>query len=273
MQRMERRWSQLTREDVQALANNAEPAKYAYGGQFSSGPWMPEESDTLCGRSFLFNFDDGTYLNYRFTAKNTLYWSENGSAEREEFVQVCLAPGCSGLYFVNHFCKGSTPPRAMILVIDDERGLVTVCDSHIGVPNSAIEVGRTFRFGRIDGSDSKLPLHDYTNDLVGKAIIWNYGNNAPDIKHIYTMPKYYTYTMVNGDKCWAATNPADYIKIRENMYIFSFVEERQAGLQSIFLINMDELHDVGAFFGISTRGLSCKLLGAKGKLSTMYTIC
>ena len=49
LKRMERRWSQLTMADVQALADSASPEKYAIGGPFSSGPWKPKDSDALTG--------------------------------------------------------------------------------------------------------------------------------------------------------------------------------------------------------------------------------
>ena len=273
MERMERRWSQLTPADVQLLADNTPPEKFAYGGPFGFSPYMVPELDILNGKSFAMTFSDGTKLNYRFVEKHKLFWSENGSEEREEFCQVHLCPGTDYIYFVNHYVHGSKPPRAMTLVIDSSNGLVTAVDAHIGVPNSAIEVGRTFRFGRIDGSDESIPLHSWTNDMIGTAIIWDYGPKAPGaVKHIYTMPMYYSYVMINGDKCWTASNPADYVKIADNIYIFGFVEERQGGMESVFLMNLKEMHDVGAFFGIGMNGLSCKTVGAKGTYSTMYTV-
>ena len=73
-----------------------------------------------------------------------------------------------------------------------------------------------------------------------------------------------------NNSSWVASNPADYVKINDHMYIFSFVEERQAGTQGFFLINMELLHDVGSFFGVQAHGMECCTFGAKGELSSPY---
>ncbi len=273
MERMRRRWSQLTAEDVQAIADNTPPEKYSLGGAFASGPYRPPETDALTGKSFTMRFSDGTVLDYSFIGRNTLRWSINGGEGHEEYCQIHHGTCDEEIYFINHYCHGSRPPRSHCLVIDLGTGLATACIASIGVPESAIEVGRRFLFGRIDGPWPRdIPIHGYTSDLVGKAVSWTYVPGKLKVKHIYSMPMYYTYSMVNGDKCWMASNPADYIKINEHMYVFSFVEERQTGTQGTFLNNTNNLQDVGAFFGVSVEGLSCKTLGAVGKYSTMYTL-
>lgn len=272
MERMRRRWSNLTPEDVQMLADSTPVEKYSKGG-FADGPYRPAESNDLTGKKVEMNFSDGTTFTYNFLDINTLVWSKNGGVEYKEFCQIHHAPCEEQIYFINHYCKGSRPPSSHCLILDFDTGLVTACIAQIGVPESAIEVKNEFLFGRMKGNwDQNTPLHDYTTDLIGKAKYWTYIPGGLKVKHIYSMPMYYTYSMIDGDKCWMASNPADYIKINGHMYVFSFVEERQTGLQAVFLINLDELHDVGAFFGVGIKGLSCKTVGAKGKYSTMYTL-
>ncbi len=270
---MRRRWSQLTAEDVQAIADKTSVEKYSRGGAFAAGPYRPPETDELTGKDLILRFSDGSVFHYTFLDKNTLRWSKDGGEELEEFCQIHHGTCEERIYLVNHYCKGSKPPRSHCLILDFETGLVTACISKVGVPESAIEVHRDFLFGRIDGPWAKdIPLHDYTTDLIGKAVYWTYVPGQLKVKHIYSMPTYYTYSMVNADKCWMASNPADYIKINDHMYVFSFMEERQTGLMGTFLINTETLHDVGVFFGVSVGGLSCKTLGAVGKYSTMYTL-
>ena len=70
--------------------------------------------------------------------------------------------------------------------------------------------------------------------------------------------------------CWMASNPADYVKITDDVFIFSFVEERQGGTQGFFVINTKELHDVGSFFGLQPHGLECYTFGAKGEWSEPF---
>lgn len=69
-----------------------------------------------------------------------------------------------------------------------------------------------------------------------------------------------------------ATNPANYVKIRDELFLFSFVEERQAGLQGLFLIDRKNLHDVGSFFGVGRDHMTCACVGAKGKLKDITMI-
>ena len=79
--------------------------------------------------------------------------------------------------------------------------------------------------------------------------------------------------MDTADGPWMATNPADYVKVRENMYIFSFVEERQPGLQMLLLIDMEKLHDIGSWFGVNeVRGMSSGCVGGRGYLADMTTL-
>lgn len=163
------------------------------------------------------------------------------------------------------------PPQAKTLVIDANVGLVTLCEAHFGNGIEAREVAHHFMFGRIEGFSDPGYRHHFTSKMVGKAIYWTYHDGMPPIKHIYSSEYYYTYVMQFGDRCWMASNPADFIEIRDNLYIFSFIEERQAGTQGFFLINLDTLRDVGSFLGINTQGnFECYTVGAKGKMTTMY---
>ena len=55
------------------------------------------------------------------------------------------------------------------------------------------------------------------------------------------------------------TEPAWYVKIKENMYVFNFVEEhmekvtgpKTRGNSLAFLINLERMYDVGRSFGIN----------------------
>jgi len=52
------------------------------------------------------------------------------------------------------------------------------------------------------------------------------------------------------NECWMATNPADYLKLKEGLYIMSVVEERQPGVQLVMLMNLNIMRDVQSCFGI-----------------------
>lgn len=269
MERMIRRWKSLTTEEVQALFDNSTPEQYATGG-LANGPYMPPYTEELIGKEFTLHFDDAPSCSYSFTALHELTWREEG-VTHTEYYQGHISE--SGIYFVQHTIKGSVPPQARTLILDTNTGLVTLVHARFGNESEAREVARTFHFGTIAGySAYPEEKHHFTADLVGKAISWVYHEGMPDIKHIYSSEYYYTYVMNMGGRCWVASNPADFVKINDHLYIFTFVEERQAGTQGLFLINMDTLHDVGSFTGINSNDqFECYTIGAKGEMGTMET--
>lgn len=267
MKRMDRRWKSLSTQQVQSLFDHSFPAKYATGG-LAHGKYMPPFSKELIGLAFEFQFKDRRSCRYCFRELHKLTWTEKGEEHTEYYQGHMSEPG---VYFVQHIIKGSTPPQCRTLVIDANTGLVTLCHARFGSRGEAREVTRKFYFGTIKGC-TPAKLHHFTSDLVGKAIEWTYHTVMPPIKHIYSSEYYYTYTMTRGNQCWMASNPADFIKISDHLYIFSFLEERQTGTQGLFLINIDTLHDIGGFIGINSQNsFECYTVGAKGQWSTMET--
>ena len=270
MKRMIRRWKSLPAETVQRLFDEAKPEDYAHGG-LGGGPYMFPFSDALTGRDYTFTFDDHPDVSYRFNDAHSLTMTEEGRSYTD-YADIHEAE--EGLFFIHHVIKGTVPPRINTVVMDTNTGLVTLVRAQIGNECEAREVSRTFHFGRIAGYDAYPgQLHRFTSDLVGKAIYWTYHENgAPPLKHIYSCEYYYSYVMATEDACWMASNPADYVKINDHQYIFSFLEERQPGVQGLFLINMDTLHDVGCFTGINGADkFECYTVGARGELTTMDT--
>jgi Molybdenum cofactor biosynthesis protein F. len=264
---MNRRWTAFTAADVQYLADHTPVEQYSTA-PLQKGEYMPAFTSRLNGRTVTITFDDGQALTYAFRDTHRLTWTGSDGLTHEEYCQIVEAPGDDRVLFVQHYCAGSAPPTAHTLILDFGTGLATVCIASIGVPESAREVSRTFRFGLMDGYPDPGYRHGFTRDLVGKAILWTYNEQEGyRIKHIYSSPLYYTYMMWNAEAGtrWVASNPADYIKINDDLYVFSFVEERQAGTQGLFLINLRTLHDVGSFFGVHIHGIECYVFGAKGE--------
>ena len=269
MERMPRRWRSIPADEVQKKFDESTPEMYASGG-LGNGPYALPSAESLVGKSFTFVFDGLKDLHYTFTELHLLH-VQQGDLEQDVFYQGHEIE--SGVYFFVHIVKGSVPPAFKVVVADTNTGLVTLTDAHIGNGYEPREVAREFFFGKIAG-DYNYPeeLHGFTSDLVGKAIWWTYKEPMPPIKHIYSCEYYYTYVMASGERCWMASNPADFIRINDHLYIFTFVEERQTGVQGFFLINMNTLHDVGCFCGINGEELfECYTVGAKGELTTMET--
>ena len=292
--RMERRWTQLLPPDVQWQADNTPPEVYTKCS--FKGPHTPELCDELVGKSFRavltpgrnanaaapVLFEEGGSWEYTLevTGLNSAQWSlhklgEDDQLEKTDaYIEVMKLPCAEGanenIYFVQYHCKGSKPPCAHMLFTDLDTGLLTLQVCTVGVPASAIEVTHEFLHGLLDGYTDSGYRHGFTEDLVGRAIQWTY-DPKQTIRHIYSSPYYYTYEMRTDDgKCWMASNPADFIKLSDHVYVVSFVEERQTGNQVCALINTDILHDVVSFFGVRHKGMQLGLAGAVGELASPY---
>lgn len=269
-ERMNRRWSDFTMEDVQKLGDITPVERYTRCGL--AGDYLPPFTGKLAGKQIKITTGQNKCFIYKFKGINELEWSSDSGRTHEEFYQALELPGADNIFLAQHYCKGSVPPTAHILVLDLNTGLATVCVANAGVARAPREIEREFFFGLIDGYQDTGTRHGFTEELVGKAVYWTYSKEPlVRIKHIYTAPLYYTYQMTNDQgQCWVASNPANFLKITDQVYVFSFVEERQAGTQGFFLINMENLHDVGGFFGIQAHGMECCMVGAKGELTSPY---
>ena len=271
-QRWYRKWDlDISKEQVIEVCKDwTRPARFQdYNVTRLAGPHTPEDCPDLRGKRLVFRGGE---------AKLVFDFGE-GSAIR--FTDGDKAPvDCVGntktmdhqVYFVNHLVPGYPCARQITLVADLKTGCATVVDAHFGTENSNIDVGREFIFGKLDDYYTGAPLHDFTQELLGQAISWEYREDFMRIKHIYNSNLYYTYCAAAPNGAWMATNPADYVKVRDGLYIFSFVEERQHGLQAVFLIDTEHYHDIGSFFCFSDDHILSACVGARGEKADMTTV-
>ncbi len=70
------------------------------------------------------------------------------------------------------------------------------------------------------------------------------------------------------------SSPCSYVKLREEAYIMSWVEETSAGGQGTVLINMNTMHDGGFMFGAHgpDKQVGLSSLGAYGRLAGQLDI-
>lgn len=258
----------VVREAVSKFATRDQFEKYSKS--FYTGPYTPEDSNALNGKTLVFRGEDKVFQ-FDIQSCNDLLFSDSQSNRVSCIGNVKTLDG--EVFFVNHLVPGYDCGRQITLVADMKSGYATVCDAHFGTPYSNIDVGREFFFGKIDGEFPEVgEMHHFTTEMLGKAVIWDYGVGPIELKHIYSSNLYYSYSMKTENGAWMATNPADYIKVRDNYYIFSFVEERQPGLQALFLMDFSKMHDVGSFFGVGKDHVSSACVGAIGKFADFLTI-
>lgn len=264
-----RRWSAFTAADVQHICDHTPPEAYSRN-PLSSGEYMPAYFSGLNGRSLCIEAGARRW-EYSFHDTHMLSCTGDGESYENIYCMIHEAPDEPGMYFVHHYCPGAKPPTAHTMVIDLNTGRATLVIARIGHPECPYQVQREFLFGTVAGMNVSGDEHCFTDDLVGKAIRWTYQENGPKVKHIYASPLYYTYTGFFDGGFWMASNPADYVRINDHMYIFSMVEERQSGIQGLFLINTETVHDIASFFGCYAKGMECATAGAVGVWSESYT--
>ena len=85
--------------------------------------------------------------------------------------------------------------------------------------------------------------------------------------HVYSAPESSSWTIFQQNNAGGATwsSPCYYIKLRDDAYIFQWVEENCNGMQGLVVINPQLLHDSGFFFGVSHGGISLNVTGAVGR--------
>ena len=229
-------------------------------------------SRELEGKYFDLVFDDGSEMAVSFPARNKISFDLNGVRHTENGY---VMKADDGAYFVMTEVAGSKPREGLMLLLDTDESLVTADFVKMGaVAERPNLVTREVKFGAIRYGDEPLPekRHHYTQDLVGKKIDWTY-NPKFQITHVYLKNNYYTVALNDEMKARLRAereaNPEAesrprmdpyyeedciYIKLRDNLYMFSFIEKNGGGTQGMMIINTDRVHDVGSFWGPSPDG-------------------
>ncbi len=229
----------------------------------------------LTGKSYTLVMDSGYDYELAFTDNEKL------SFGKKDEPAGCYSYDClkadDHIYFVNFEMTGSRPRTGLSLVLDLEQDLVTFVFAYEGLnPKMPRLPSLEYVFGAILKPDGTLAnrRHGFTADMVGQCIHWYYA--TLEVIHIYSSERYYRLALPESfiEKMKASgtpmpegeaqeghffEEPASYIKIKDGIYLFAFVEElmareRGSGNSMLFVINMDRLHDVGRSFGYNAEG-------------------
>ena len=226
----------------------------------------------LVGKTLELVLDNGYDYILKFTNRKTLSYCRS-DGEPKEYAYDCLKAD-DDTYLVNFELTGAVPRTGVTFVLDMEQSLVTANFCTVGQnPKYPHMTKPQIIFGGIRKEDGTVPTirHGYTADLVGKAIRWDYGTVA--VVHVYSSERYYRFGVPREaveryrkrdpelareyeakEARRLYEEPADYIKIKDGIYIFNANEEmacreRGNGNNLFFLMNIDRLHDVGRSFG------------------------
>lgn len=241
----------------------------------ASGNHLPY-SDYLVGKQFKVRTDgeqyaaapwtgtDGQVYEYDVMGIDRLKWRIAGGAWQEE--KYIAFEASKDLILFSHMMSGDPDYANLTQAVDFSNGLATTVRAQIGNWHSEWEVGAVPRFGVLEYGDIRPPFtrrHHFTTDLVGKSYAWAYSDTMSSI-HVYSAPESYSWTIFQDNNSGGATwsSPCFYIKLREDAYLFQWVEENCNGSQGLVVFNPHILHDSGFFFGVSHTGLRLNVTGA-----------
>ncbi|MBN1567865.1 MAG: MoaF N-terminal domain-containing protein [Acidobacteria bacterium] len=245
------------------------------GGSAMAGNKM-EISDYLAGKELTVRYDNGGPVwNYRFDDRRKLRWRREGESQWHEEIYEAFEPD-EDLIFFAHLHSGTRPPESVQIVLDFRNGLTSCVDSKLGSAYMANEVSYRFIFGVMEMPGLVPPRywrHAFTDELVGHAYTWNYADTLTSM-HVYSTPHSYSWTifMDNGALGMQWSSPSQYAKLRDGVYLFSWVEEACNGGQGTIVINTKTMHDAGFSFGGGKDGLNLGTMGAFARHAGFYDI-
>ncbi|MBQ2086006.1 MAG: MoaF N-terminal domain-containing protein [Oscillospiraceae bacterium] len=252
-----------------------QPAPKTFEGMSQYRPPLCFE---LVGKTLELVMDTGYDYEITFKDRKVLSCGEKGK-EAAEYEYDCLKAD-DDTYFVNFEVTGAVPRAGQTFVLDMEQYLVTANYCTVGQnPRWPRMCKPHISFGAIRREDGTLnPLrHGFTDEMVGRAIHWQYGNL--EVVHVYASERYYRLTQTREGLEKLRTEkpdvyerlskrntvsiyeePCNMIKIKDGIYVFECNEEmanreRGAGNDLFFLMNLNRMHDVGRSFGYNDRGL------------------
>jgi hypothetical protein len=244
-------------------------------GQAMAGNKMPL-SDFLVGKELTVRYDnDGPVWDYRFDEIRKLRWRREGEAQWHEEVYEAFEPD-DRLIFFSHIHSGTKPPECKKIVLDFANGLTSCVNSKVGSKYMANEVSYRTTFGVIEMKGLEAPKywrHAFTDELVGQALTWNYSDTLTSM-HVYSTPHSYSWTIFldSGALGMQWSSPSQYVKLRDGVYLFSWVEENCNGHQGTIVINTKTMHDCGFGFSGGKDGLRLSTMGAIARHAGHYDV-
>ncbi len=263
----------MTEEEVyEAVKKNATTFG---GGNDMSGNQLPL-SDVLVGKELTVRYDNGGPVwNYKFDDIKKLHWRREGDGAWHEETYEAFEPAEDMILF-SHIHSGTRPNKSVAIVLDFANGLTTCVNSKLGTEYMANEVSQRVVFGIIEMKGLTAPRywrHGFTDELVGRAFTWNYSSNTTSM-HVYSTPHSYSWTIFldNGAGGLQWSSPCKYVKLRDDTYLFTWVEEACNGHQGTIVINTRTMHDCGFSYGVGKEGLHFISIGAYARNAGYYDV-
>lgn len=232
-------------------------------------------SDYLAGRRLTLRYDDGTAVEYRFDDARTLRWRREGERmwREERYESWESAPG---VVMFGHLLSGAPAHDCHIVVADFDEALATCIRGTMGTPYIANEAAAETLHGVVEMegiTPPKYRRHEFTDELLGSALTWNYSPGLTSM-HLYSTPHSLSWIIFgqNGSGGMEWSGPAEYTKIRDDIYLVYWLEEACNGTLGTILVNMRTMHDCGVGYHCGPDGLSVSSIGAHSRNAGRFDI-
>lgn len=225
-------------------------------------------SDALVDRPFTLRLDGRAGIEYRFDSVDSLRWREEGQRSWNEERYEAWEPA-PGVVMFGHFLTGAAEHDKYTVVVDLDNALATVIHGTVGTPYIANETAAQTVFGVIEADDivpPKYRRHDFTDELVGRAVTYNYSPGLTSM-HLYTTPHSLSWIIFGQDGAGGMewSGPAAYVKIRDQLYLAYWLEEACNGTLGTIVINLRTMHDCGTGYHCGADGLRLSAMGAHAR--------
>lgn len=233
-------------------------------------------SDFLVGKELTVRYDDGgPVLSYKFDDLKKLHWRRDGESQWREETYEAWEPA-PGVIFFGHLLGGATRHDAVCIAIDFDNAMTTCVQGMLGTPYMANEAARKTWFGVVEMQGLTPPQyrrHQFTDELVGRALTWNYSPGLTSM-HVYTTPHSFSWIifLTNGAGGLEWSGPAQYVKLRDDLFLFNWLEEACNGTLGVLVINTKTMHDCGIGYHCDARGLSLGSIGAHARNAGQFDI-
>lgn len=236
--------TQFTKREILEIVNDANNNPYEGSLGFKT-PF----SDALAGQKLRILLHGRDSLNYEFINTHSLRRLYLGKWREEYYECFEAAPN---ILFLYHMHNNSIPPKMTAMCLDLNTGLVTINNAQIGnYDYTPRDTSNQISFGAIDrANNNPAEFHCFTDDFVGKVAAWNIGDIW--LTHHYVNPHFFLNEILGADGIFLTiAEPAQYVKITENIYVFIWREMAGPGLMGMDVMDWSRMQSVGMFYGIS----------------------
>lgn len=206
--------------------------------------------DALSGTNLKICTDKALELSYEFLSKQELLISQNGALPVKA-AYTALTLGSVILF--SHLLPDSQ--TAFHVVLDRKTGLATIFETWFSDEfiKDKREAQRAVYFGYAETKGSPAPekRHAVTNRLENKGIVWT---NDLGVKTftVFNSTCYSTFIELSDPKMGIPiAAPSDYIKINDELYIFSRVEAEFSGTFILEVIDLFTVSQIGVRLGFN----------------------